>query len=83
MPIYEYKCKNCGYICEFIESINSKHIDIPCPKCGKRKLQRLISRNVSGIVKGEDTYRSINYINQKAKEDGILHTERKKHKESL
>jgi putative FmdB family regulatory protein len=42
MPIYEYKCQECGRISEiFLRSLNSQ--DIQCPACGSYKLDRLLS----------------------------------------
>lgn len=34
MPIYEYRCANCGKITEKIS--NTKVINIDCPDCGAR-----------------------------------------------
>jgi len=73
MPKYDYKCQNCGTITEFIHSMQIKHVNKPCPKCGKRKLMKLISKGVGLIFKGDGFYRSVEYINQKAKEEGLIH----------
>jgi len=42
MPIFEYKCKKCGYKTEFLEksSIKNKHV---CEKCGSSDMQKLFS----------------------------------------
>lgn len=42
MPMFEYKCKKCGYVTEFLEksSDKSKHI---CKKCGSLDMQKLFS----------------------------------------
>lgn len=72
MPIYEYICNACGAKMEFVESIKSKSRK-KCPFCKRKKLIRLISQGVSVIFKGDGFYRSINYINQKSREDGIIH----------
>ena len=42
MPIFEYKCNNCGQKTEFLEKANSskKHT---CEKCGGKELQKLFS----------------------------------------
>ena len=77
MSIYEYQCEACGSKMEFVESIKSKPRK-KCPKCKRRKLVRLISKGVSVIFKGKGFYRSENWINQKAKEDGLTHTEERK-----
>ena len=42
MPIYDYKCSNCGYQVEIIQKISDKPLKI-CPKCGKSNLKKLIS----------------------------------------
>jgi putative FmdB family regulatory protein len=42
MPIYEYKCQECGKVSEiFLRSLNSQNAQ--CPVCGSRKLERLLS----------------------------------------
>jgi putative FmdB family regulatory protein len=42
MPIYEYKCLECGRISEiFLHSLNSQNIR--CPACGSYKLDKLLS----------------------------------------
>jgi len=42
MPIFEYKCKNCGHKAEFLEksSKKTKHV---CEKCGSSDMQKLFS----------------------------------------
>ena len=46
MPIYEYRCEACGRaMSKFwrsLSAINEK--ELACPKCGGRKLSRLVSR---------------------------------------
>ncbi|MGQ9546374.1 MAG: FmdB family zinc ribbon protein [Dehalococcoidia bacterium] len=42
MPIYEYKCQECGKVSEIlIRSFDSQ--DVQCPACGGRKLDKLLS----------------------------------------
>jgi putative FmdB family regulatory protein len=41
MPIYEYKCNNCGN--EFEELVFSQNELPPCPKCESKKVDKLIS----------------------------------------
>ena len=53
MPIYEYKCTDCGRL-EVEQSIKDEPLG-SCPKCGE-KVQRLISRNVNIIFKGPGFY---------------------------
>jgi len=33
MPVYEYKCKECGFVFEEIKSIKNKD-NVVCPHCG-------------------------------------------------
>jgi len=42
VPIYEYRCNNCGRIQEFLV-MGGKEIDIACPDCGSRDMERLLS----------------------------------------
>lgn len=42
MPIYEYRCKNCGNELEIIQKISDPPL-VECPKCGKESLEKVIS----------------------------------------
>jgi putative FmdB family regulatory protein len=43
MPIYEYHCLECGEKFErLVRSMNSPQ-EIECPKCGGRKVEKLLS----------------------------------------
>jgi len=42
MPIYEYKCSECGEKFEKLVSLHSTQ-EIECPKCGSTKVRKLIS----------------------------------------
>jgi putative FmdB family regulatory protein len=53
MPIYEYKCQNCGYKFEKIQSFNASS-QCECPHCHK-KAKRLISQ-ASFVLKGTGWY---------------------------
>ena len=41
MPIFEYRCDDCGH--EFEELVLKTSGPSRCPKCGKKKLQKLLS----------------------------------------
>jgi putative FmdB family regulatory protein len=43
MPIYEYKCRECGELSEFRISAQSDTEKLICKKCGSHKLDRKIS----------------------------------------
>ena len=43
MPIYDYKCQECGEVAEiFLNSVDGNRT-IACPACGSGKMQKLIS----------------------------------------
>ncbi len=69
MPTYDYLCESCGCGFERFQSITAKSLRT-CPKCGKRKLKRLIGAGAGVIFKGsgfyQTDYRSEGY--KKAKE---------------
>ena len=54
VPIYEYRCENCGEELEKFQRIKEETL-VDCPKCGQSKLARLISRT-SFILKGKGWY---------------------------
>ncbi len=41
MPIYDYRCENCGYENSFLQKMNEQPFT-KCPKCGG-KFKRLVS----------------------------------------
>ncbi len=49
MPIFEYKCTNCGKISEFLEKVDSGNAHI-CSFCGSKKLTKQFS-TFSAVVK--------------------------------
>jgi putative FmdB family regulatory protein len=54
MPVYEYQCTACGHEFEREQRISEDPIK-KCPKCGKPKAKRLISRT-SFVLKGSGWY---------------------------
>jgi len=42
MPIYEYKCSECGHFLDALQGVNEAPLEI-CPDCSKKSLKRLIS----------------------------------------
>jgi putative FmdB family regulatory protein len=44
MPIYEYYCPPCHTIYSFFARTLSTPVDPTCPKCGKKKLEKKVSR---------------------------------------
>jgi len=43
MPIYEYKCKDCGKISEFLVGVTKDMPEIKCNFCQSKKLDKIIS----------------------------------------
>jgi putative FmdB family regulatory protein len=42
MPIYDYRCGQCGEVCEVFER-SQGHKPDKCPSCGSESLERLVS----------------------------------------
>jgi putative FmdB family regulatory protein len=42
MPIYEYRCSECGHELEKLQKITDAPL-VDCPACGKPALQKLVS----------------------------------------
>jgi putative FmdB family regulatory protein len=42
MPIYEYRCADCGFQEEYLQKVSEPPMTV-CPKCGKPSLQKLLS----------------------------------------
>lgn len=57
MPTYEYQCGACAYRFEKFQSIVAP-VKRKCPKCGKRKLSRLIGAGSGVIFKGSGFYQT-------------------------
>jgi len=56
MPIYEYKCSQCGYKFDELQKINDAPLTI-CPKCQKPNLEKLIS-TPNFQLKGKGWYKT-------------------------
>ena len=55
MPIYEYKCMDCGKITEFLEGVGQEKIDKLCKNCKSKNLSKVFSKSfisISGHVIG-------------------------------
>jgi len=42
MPIYEYRCSDCGFQKEFIQKMSDAPLTV-CPECGKEAFAKLLS----------------------------------------
>ena len=45
MPIYEYRCKDCGKISEFLIGVGQEHLEIKCNFCKSKKLEKIFSQS--------------------------------------
>ncbi|HHN72801.1 MAG TPA: zinc ribbon domain-containing protein [Thermopetrobacter sp.] len=43
MPIYEYRCKDCGAVYEKLRRAKDADRDLQCPKCASRNVERTVS----------------------------------------
>ncbi len=43
MPIYDYRCHECGKVSEFLLPNPSDGMTQACPDCGSRNMERLLS----------------------------------------
>jgi putative FmdB family regulatory protein len=42
MPIYEYRCSDCGFQDEYLRKVSEPPLTV-CPKCGKASFHKLVS----------------------------------------
>lgn len=55
MPTYDYACQGCAHEFEHFQSIKDEPL-VKCPKCGKKKLKRLLGAGAGLIFKGTGFY---------------------------
>jgi putative FmdB family regulatory protein len=55
MPTYDFECPDCGNRFEQMQSITAKPLK-KCPRCGKRRVRRLIGTGGGLIFKGSGFY---------------------------
>jgi putative FmdB family regulatory protein len=74
VPVYEYKCENCGRF-EQVQKITDAPLTT-CPKCNG-PVKKLISRNIGIIFRGPGFYCTDNRASEysdRAKEDKAAHS---------
>lgn len=54
MPIYEYRCSDCGHELEALQKISDPKLTT-CPECGKETLTKLVSASAF-VLKGSGWY---------------------------
>ena len=94
MPIYEYKCSDCGHLMDALQGVNDSPLT-DCPACSGTNLKRLISApnfRLSGDGWYETDFKTENRKNiaesgktdtkkkESSKESGDSKTEKKKDK---
>jgi putative FmdB family regulatory protein len=57
MPTYDYRCDACNHQYELFQSITAEP-EKKCPKCGKRKVRRLIGPGAAIVFKGSGFYQT-------------------------
>jgi putative FmdB family regulatory protein len=57
MPTYEYLCKGCDHRFETFQSITASALK-KCPKCNKKRLQRVIGAGAAVIFRGSGFYQT-------------------------
>jgi len=45
MPIYEYKCRDCGKISEFLVGVTKDAVEIKCSFCNSKNLDKIFSQS--------------------------------------
>jgi putative FmdB family regulatory protein len=55
MPTYDYACEACGHRFERYQEMSEKKLRT-CPKCGKRRLARLVGAGAGLIFRGTGFY---------------------------
>ncbi len=48
MPIFEYRCEECGFVSEFLSGVAVEEPALACKNCGSAKLTRLMSAHHVG-----------------------------------
>ncbi|MDD2586416.1 MAG: zinc ribbon domain-containing protein [Syntrophomonadaceae bacterium] len=64
MPIYDYKCENCGCF-DKMQKISEEPLS-ECPTCGG-PVKRIISKNIGIVFKGSGFYSTDNKIKDRAR----------------
>jgi putative FmdB family regulatory protein len=43
MPMYEYRCQDCGALYEQLRRMSEADNDLECPRCGSKQVKRQVS----------------------------------------
>ncbi len=59
MPIFEYRCENCGSKYDVLHKSSVNQEEVTCPKCNSTKSKKLLS-TFSASIDGSSSYSSSN-----------------------
>lgn len=54
MPIYDYRCDNCGKVYDVFHKVKEVEEDVVCPECESTKHTRLLSAPSISMGSGSD-----------------------------
>lgn len=43
MPIYSYRCRDCGEVFDLLEGVSAEKVKRNCPKCAGGSLEKILS----------------------------------------
>ena len=52
MPLYEYRCQDCGHRFEVLQKMGEGADGLTCPKCSHAKVEKLLSTFASAAPAG-------------------------------
>ncbi len=55
MPMYEYRCNECGAVSEFLTGVSREEPEIRCEECGGTHLKKLISMSSFTVARSSET----------------------------
>jgi len=55
MPIYEYRCENCGESFEKLVKLSDRNAEVECPACGSKNAKKALSLFGMGAGKGNSS----------------------------
>jgi len=44
MPLFEYRCNECGRCFDLLVGVVAEKVELRCPRCGSRRATKLVSR---------------------------------------
>ena len=53
MPIYEYRCEECGHQFEILQRLGAGSDGLTCPTCGAPELEKMFSTFAASAPEGQ------------------------------